>query len=324
MRAVLVDSANDSVQVKEVEESLLDGAVELEVLYSSFNYKDGLAIEHTSRAKIVPLIPGIDIIGRVASSAAPEWGPGDLVVINGDGHGECKHGGFATRARVRPDSLVQLPESISPFRAAAIGTAGFTAMIAVLKLLDAGVTPESGKVIVTGSAGGVGSIAISLLATRGFHVVASTGRKEEQGDYLMSLGAKEVIDRAQFSQPASAPLQEMRWAAAVDTVGSHTLANVLSQVAYSGTVVACGVAQGVDLPATVIPFILRDVTLMGANSVDAPAELRQRAWTALAAELDFGMLDDMTATIGLIDTIPFAKDILAGQVRGRTVVDVQA
>lgn len=296
--------------------------VDVDVLYSSLNFKDGLAL--LGRPGVVrewPLVPGIDIVGRVTASASPRFGNGDLVVLNGDGIGEHRHGGFATKARVRPDALLQVPSGISPAQAAAIGTAGFTAMLAVLALQDNGVTPESGEVLVTGAAGGVGSLAIALLAGRGYPVVASTGRGQEQGDYLRRLGAIRVIDRGPLGEPGR-PLQSQAWAGAIDSVGSHTLANILAQTKYGGTVVACGLAQGGDLPATVMPFILRAVTLTGANSVEAPLALRERAWTDLAAELDLAALDAMTATIGLDDVLGAAGRILAGQVRGRTVVDL--
>lgn len=325
MRALLAASKGDSAELTDVDESmLLDGPIELDVLASSFNYKDGMAL--TGEGGIVrswPLIPGIDLVGRVTGSSDDAWSEGDLVILNGDGLGETRHGGFATRARVRPDALVRLPESLSPERAAAIGTAGFTAMLCVLRLLDGGVTPADGDVLVTGAAGGVGSIAIALLAKRGFRVVASTGRGDQQRDYLESLGAAELIDRHELSDEVGKPLQAQRWAGAVDSVGSTTLANVMAQTQYGGTVAACGLAQGADLPTSVLPFILRGVALAGANSVDAPIALRQRAWDALAAELDVAQLDSMTSTVGLADALDLAPEILAGRVRGRTVVDVQ-
>ncbi|HEY5847732.1 MAG TPA: MDR family oxidoreductase [Microlunatus sp.] len=322
MRAIVVEAKGEAAQVVDVdEETFLDGAVEIDVLFSSFNYKDGLAIAASGVARSWPLVPGIDVVGRVTASADAEWSPGDVVVLNGDGLGEFRHGGFATRAHVRAEALIRVPSGISPSQAAAIGTAGFTAMIGVLKLADSGVTPDSGTVLVTGAAGGVGSVAISLLAGRGYRVAASTGRIAEQGDYLRSLGASDLIDRNELGA-AGKPLQAQRWAGAIDSVGSATLANILAQTSYGGTVVACGLAQGADLPTTVMPFILRDVTLTGANSVDAPRELRQRAWDALADELDLDQLDAMTTTIALADTIALAPQILRGQVRGRTVVDV--
>lgn len=321
MRAVLIEAEGAPARLAEVDESLLDGAVELEVLASSYNYKDGLAVSGKGRiARIFPLIAGIDVVGRIVSSDDPGWSVGETVVLTGDGLGETRHGGFATTARVRPDALVRLPAAIGPERAAAIGTAGFTSMLAVLALEDAGVTPDAGDVLVTGSAGGVGSLAIALLARRGYRVVASTGRADTEGDYLRGLGAAELLDRRELGDAAGKPLQSQRWAGAVDSVGSTTLASILAQTAYGGTVVACGLAQGADLPTTVMPFILRAVTLTGVNSVEAPLELRQRAWAALAAELDLGLLDGMTTTIALDDTLAHADEILAGRVRGRTVV----
>ncbi|MGD6980337.1 MULTISPECIES: MDR family oxidoreductase [Citricoccus] len=325
MRAVIVESRGAEARLEETaDEGILSGPVELDVLYSSYNYKDGLAITGAGRGVLQnwPIIPGIDIVGTVTRSDDPAWDPGDTVVLNGDGIGESRHGGFATRARVHGEALVELPRDISPVRAAAIGTAGFTAMISVLQLADAGLTPGSGDILVTGAAGGVGSVAVSLLAGRGYRVVASTGRAEEEGDYLRDLGAADLLDRHELSEDLGKPLQEQRWAGAVDVAGSTTLANVLAQTNYGGTVSACGLAQGMDLPTTVAPFILRGVTLTGANSVYAPQALRQRAWTALADELDLDQLDLMTTTIGLAETIPYAQQILAGRTRGRTVVDV--
>lgn len=330
MRAVLIESRGAEAHVVEGEESVMLGGapaeatVELDVLSSSYNYKDGMALANRGILRSFPAIPGIDIVGRVTRSEASGWSIGDVVVLNGDGIGESLPGGFATRARVRPDALVRLPEAISAHRAAAIGTAGFTAMIAVLGLEDAGVRPEHGEVLVTGAAGGVGSIAIAVLASAGFQVVASSGRKDEQADYLRWLGASEIIDRRELSQEVGKPLQSERWAGAIDSVGSATLVNVLAQTKYDGVVAACGLAQGPDLPGTVLPFILRGVTLTGANSVNAPLALRERAWAALAERLDLAKLDELTATIGLEDTIPYAEKILAGQTRGRTVVDVNA
>lgn len=324
MRAVWIDSQDATARIRDLAEDVLSGPVELDVLFSSVNYKDGLAIAGSGVARSWPLIPGIDLVGRVTRSEVGDWSEGDLVVLNGDGIGESRHGGFATRARVRPDALVRLPETMSPERAAEIGTAGFTAMLAVLALEDAGVRPDSGDVLVTGAAGGAGSVAISLLAGRGYRVVASTGRTTEQGDYLRGLGAADLLDRRELSGEVGKPLQPQRWAGAIDAVGSTTLANILAQTAYGGTVAAFGLAQGADLPGTVLPFILRGVTLTGANSVEAPRALRQRAWDALAAELDRDALDAMTTTIGLGDVIASASEILAGRTRGRIVVDVRA
>jgi len=323
MRAILIDSEGAAPRLREdADESLLDGEVELDVEFSSLNFKDGMALAGKGIARTHPLVPGIDLVGTVTDSADGRFSPGDAVVLNGDGIGESRHGGFATRARVRPDALVHLPPSLTPHRAAAIGTAGFTAMLAALRLEDAGLTPEDGDVLVTGASGGAGSIAVALLAARGHRVIASTGRAEEHGEYLRSLGAAELVDRRELSEQTGRPLQSQRFAAAIDGVGSTTLANVLAQTAWGGTVAAYGLAQGPDLPATVLPFILRGVTLAGINSVECPLPLRERAWAALADELDPALLDSMTSTVGLADAIPAAERILGGRVRGRTVVEV--
>ncbi|NMA76778.1 MAG: oxidoreductase [Actinomycetales bacterium] len=323
MRAVLIETEGATPRLLEdADESLLSGDVALDVLVSSYNYKDGMAIAGKGIARTHPLIPGIDLVGRVTESADERFSAGDLVILNGDGIGETRHGGFATRARVRADALVRLPADLSPERAAAIGTAGFTAMLAVLSLEDAGLTPEAGDVLVTGASGGAGSIAVTLLAGRGFRVLASTGRPAENTDYLHELGAAEVMDRRELSEEPGRPLQSQRFAGAIDGVGSTTLANVLAQTAWGGTVAAYGLAQGPDLPTTVLPFILRGVTLAGVNSVECPLPLRERAWDALASELDVDLLDSMTTSIGLSETIGYAERILAGQVRGRTVVEV--
>lgn len=323
MRAVLIDAEGaDARFVEDADESLLTGPVKLDVLFSSYNYKDGLALASTGIARRFPLIPGIDLVGRVTASEVAEYSAGDLVVLNGDGIGESRHGGFATRARVRPDALVRLSADLSPERAAAIGTAGFTAMLSVLRLEDGGVTPDSGDVLVTGASGGAGSIAVALLSGRGHRVVASTGRGEENAEYLHELGAADVIDRRELSDEVGKPLQPQRWAGAIDAVGSTTLANVLAQTAWGGTVAAYGLAQGMDLPTSVMPFILRHVTLAGVNSVEAPLPLRERAWDALVRELDPDLLDSLTTSIGLSETIPYAQRILDGEIRGRTVVDV--
>ena len=305
MRAVLIESKGAAPRLLEdADESLLSGEVELDVLASSYNFKDGMAIAGKGIARTFPLIPGIDLVGRVTGSAVERFSAGDLVVLNGDGIGESHHGGFATRARVRADSLVRLPAGLSPERAAAIGTAGFTAMLAVLSLEDTGIRPGAGDVLVTGASGGVGSIAIALLAGRGHRVLASTGRVEENGEYLRDLGAAGVLDRRELSEQAGRPLQSQRFAAALDGVGSTTLANILAQTSWGGTVAAYGLAQGADLPTTVMPFILRGVTLAGINSVDCPLPLRERAWDALADELDPALLDSLTTSIGLSETIP--------------------
>jgi acrylyl-CoA reductase (NADPH) len=326
-RAIVSTEKGEPARLLEIDEEEFfentggDEAVDIDVLASSLNYKDGMAL--VGRPGVVrewPLIPGIDLVGRVTGSLSPRFASGDLVVLNGDGIGEHRHGGLSTRARVRPDALLHLPEGISPERAAAIGTAGFTAMLAVLALEDAEVRPDDGEVLVTGAAGGVGSVAISLLAGRGYRVVASSGRAGEQGDYLTGLGASRLIERSALAEPGK-PLQSQAWAGAIDSVGSQTLATVLAQTRYGGTVVACGLAGGADLPATVLPFILRSVTLTGANSVEAPLALRQRAWHDLAAELDLAALDSLTTTISLEDALESAPSILEGRIRGRTVVD---
>lgn len=306
------------------DDALPEGDVLVRVEWSTLNYKDGLAI--TGKAPVVrkfPMVPGIDFAGTVEASRHPAWQPGDRVLLNGWGVGEGHWGGLAQKARVRGDWLLARPENLSARQCMAIGTAGYTAMLCVLALERHGVLADSGEVLVTGAAGGVGSVAIQLLARRGYRVVASTGRIEAAGEYLRGLGAAEVIDRAQFSAPGK-PLGRERWAGAVDTVGSHTLANVCATTRYGGVVTACGLAGGMDLPATVAPFILRGVTLAGIDSVMAPLPLRQAAWTALAAEIDTDKLDDMTRAIPLAAAIPAAAELIAGQVRGRLVVDVNA
>ena len=305
------------------DDTLMDGDVTVAVEFSSINYKDGLALMgRPGVARVWPLIAGIDLVGTVERSSDPRWIAGDRVILNGAGIGESHHGGLAERARVPGASLVRLPDALSPARAAAIGTAGFTAMLAVLALERGGVTPDSGDVLVTGAAGGVGSIAIALLAARGYRTVASTGRAEELGDYLLGLGAAEILDRHTIDE-AGKPLQTQRWAGAVDSVGSFTLANILAQTHQGGVVASCGLAQGADLPTTVMPFILRAVTLAGINSVEAPLARRQEAWDRLAADLDLDLLDSLTETIALADAFTAAERILAGQVHGRTVVDVR-
>ena len=323
MRAILIESEGAAPRlVEDADESLLDGEVALDVEFSSLNYKDGMALAGKGITRTHPLIPGIDLVGTVTESADERFSSGDAVVLNGDGIGESRHGGFATRARVRPDALVHLPSALSTRRAAAIGTAGFTAMLAVLRLEDAGLAPGDGDVLVTGASGGAGSIAVALLAGRGHRVIASTGRGQEHGEYLRSLGAAEILDRRELSEEPGRPLQSQRFTAAIDGVGSTTLANVLAQTAWGGTVAAYGLAQGPDLPTTVLPFILRGVTLAGINSVECPTPLRERAWAALAAELDPALLDSMTTSVGLAEALPAAERILAGEVRGRTVVEV--
>jgi acrylyl-CoA reductase (NADPH) len=303
------------------ESNLMEGDVTVRVTHSTVNYKDGLAI--TGRAPVVrrwPMIPGIDFAGRVETSEHPEFKPGDLVVLNGWGTGETHLGAYAQKSRVKGDWLVPLPAGLNPDEAMAIGTAGYTAMLCVLALEKHGVKPADGPVVVTGAAGGVGSVAVALLAKAGWHVIASTGRAEE-AEYLKGLGAAEIIDRAELSAPGR-PLGKERWIAGVDAVGSHTLANVLSMTKYGGAVAACGLAQGMDLPASVAPFILRGVSLLGIDSVMCPKPRRLEAWARLASDLDRDRLALMTTRIPLTDVIDTARAIVDGKVRGRVVVEV--
>jgi acrylyl-CoA reductase (NADPH) len=302
---------------------LMTGDVTLDVSWSSINYKDGLALMgKPGVVRTWPLIPGIDAVGTVTATESDRFQVGDEVVMNGAGLGESRHGGLAERARVVSASLVRVPASLGPKRAAAIGTAGFTAMLSILAVERHGVKPADGPVLVTGSAGGVGSIAIAILARLGFEVVASTGRVDSQAGYLRRLGASTVIDRTELSE-AGKPLQSQRYAAVIDAVGSTTLVNALAQVSYGGIATACGLAQGADLPGTVMPFILRGVTLAGINSVEAPLALREEAWARLATDLGTDLLDELTTQIALADARDAAERILAGQLHGRTVVDVR-
>jgi acrylyl-CoA reductase (NADPH) len=299
---------------------LMDGDVTVAVSHSTINYKDGLAL--TGKSPIVrvwPLIPGIDFAGTVETSENPNFKPGDRVVLNGYGVGESHHGGYAGMARVKGDWLVKLPAAISTAQAMAIGTAGYTAMLSVLALEHGGTTPDKGDILVTGAAGGVGSVAIALLAKLGYRVVASSRRKESQSDYLTALGAAEVIDAAEFQGPAR-PIGKERWAGAIDSVGSHTLANVLSQTKYGGTVAACGLAQGLDLTTSVAPFILRGITLAGIDSVNRPMADRVVAWSRLATDLDLAKLEAMTSYAKLEGLPRLGGEILEGLVRGRVVV----
>lgn len=303
------------------EADLMEGDVTVRVTHSTVNYKDGLAL--TGKAPVVrrwPMIPGIDFSGRVEASDHPDFKPGDLVVLNGWGTGETHLGAYAQKARVKGDWLVPLPAGMNPDEAMAIGTAGYTAMLCVLALEKHGLKPADGPVVVTGAAGGVGSVAIALLAKAGWHVVASTGRPDE-ADYLKGLGAAEIIDRNELSVPGR-PLGKERWIAGVDAVGSHTLANLLSMTKYGGAIAACGLAQGMDLPATVAPFILRGVALLGVDSVMCPKPRRLEAWTRLATDLDREKLAIMTTTIPLADVIETGKAIVEGKVRGRVVVEI--
>lgn len=303
--------------------ALPEGDVTLEVEWSTVNYKDALAI--ADRAPVVrkwPMVAGIDGAGTVSASSHPAWKPGDRAILNGWGVGEGHWGCLAQRARLKGDWLVRLPEALTAREAMAIGTAGYTAMLCALALEGQGVKPGGGDILVTGATGGVGSVAVAILAGRGHRVVASTGKAAEEA-YLRSLGAAEVIDRAALVQPGK-PLQKERWAGVVDCVGSHTLANACAQARYLGVVAACGLAQGMDFPASVAPFILRGVRLIGVDSVMAPRAVREEAWARLAAELDRAKLAAMTTPIGLAEAIERAPEVLAGKVRGRLVVDVNA
>jgi acrylyl-CoA reductase (NADPH) len=303
------------------EADLMEGDVTVRVEWSTVNYKDGLAV--TGKAPVVrrfPMIAGIDFAGTVEQSTHPQWKAGDKVICNGWGLGESHLGAYAEKARVKGDWLVRLPEGMTARDAMAIGTAGYTAMLAVLALEQHGLTPASGAVVVTGAAGGVGSVAIAVLAKLGYHVIASTGRMSEAG-YLRDLGATEVIDRAELAGPAK-PLARERWAGGVDSVGSTTLANLLSMTKYRGAIAACGLAGGMDLPSSVAPFILRGVCLLGIDSVMCPIELRKIAWSRLVNDLDSRKLAEITQEIGLDGVIETGARILAGQVRGRVVVKI--
>jgi acrylyl-CoA reductase (NADPH) len=303
------------------EADLMEGDVTVRVEWSTLNYKDGLAV--TGKAPVVrrfPMIAGIDFAGTVEQSSHPAWKAGDKVVCNGWGMGETHLGAYAEKARVKGDWLVRLPDGLSTREAMAIGTAGYTAMLSVLALEHHGLSPQSGPIVVTGAAGGVGSVATAVLSKLGYHVIASTGRMSE-ADYLKGLGAAEVIDRAELSGPVK-PLAKERWAGGIDSVGSTTLANLLSMTKYGGAIAACGLAAGMDLPSSVAPFILRGVCLLGIDSVMCPIERRRVAWSRLASDLDRRKLADITQEIGLDQVIDFGAKILAGQVRGRIVVKI--
>lgn len=324
-KAILItrdEEKRQSVAVAELAETeLMEGDVTVRVEATTVNYKDGLAI--TGKAPVVrrwPMIPGIDLAGTVETSTHPDWKAGDQVILNGWGLGETHLGAFAEKARVKGDWLVPLPEGLTARDAMAIGTAGYTAMLALLALERHGVTPAQGPAVVTGAAGGVGSVGITLLATAGFTVIAATGRPQE-ADYLKRLGATEVIARTELSSPGR-PLGRERWACGIDTVGSHTLANLLSMTRYGGAIAACGLAGGMDLPASVAPFILRAVSLLGIDSVMCPQPLRREAWRRLAADLDRKALQAITSEIGLADAVGAGRAIVEGQVRGRIVVKI--
>jgi acrylyl-CoA reductase (NADPH) len=323
-QAIVIDKGEprQTVVLADFDEgNLMDGDVTVRVEWSALNYKDGLAI--TGKAPVVrrfPMIPGIDFAGTVESSSHPAWKPGDRVILNGWGCGETHLGGYGAKARIKGDWLVRVPESMSARDAMAIGTAGYTAMLAVIAIERHGVTPASGPVVVTGAAGGVGSVAIAILSKCGFQVTAVTGRREQAG-YLKDLGANEIIDRADLAGPAK-PLAKERWAGGIDAVGSTTLANVLSMTRYGGAVAACGLAGGMDLPTSVAPFILRGVALLGIDSVMRPKADRELAWKRLGTDLERGKLADMTSEIGLGEVIDAARKIVEGRVRGRIAVRI--
>ncbi len=324
MKAIVIDKDEGGQQValRDFDEAgLMEGDVTVRISHSCLNYKDGLAL--TGKAPVVrrfPMIPGIDFAGVVETSAHPGFNPGDAVLLNGWGTGETHLGGYAERSRVKGDWLIPLPDGLTPAQAMAVGTAGYTAMLSLMAIERHGVAPDAGPAVVTGAAGGVGSVAVALLHRAGWQVIASTGRMGES-EYLTGLGADEVIDRASLSGTPK-PLAKERWAAGVDSVGSTTLANILSMTRSGGAVAACGLAGGMDLPGSVAPFILRGVALLGIESVMASRARRMEAWGRLARELDLAKLDAMTRTVGLADVPRAAEDIIGGRVRGRVVVEI--
>lgn len=324
-KAIVVSRNEDKQQSVErrdlMLDDLMDGDVVVEVEATTVNYKDGLAI--TGKAPVIrhwPLVPGIDCAGTVVSSQNAAFKPGDAVILNGWGVGETHMGAYARYARLNADWLIHRPEGISAKEAMAVGTAGYTSMLSVMALERHGLTPDRGPIVVTGANGGVGTVAISILSKLGYQVIASTGRPQES-DFLTALGAGEIIDRKTLSEPGR-PLGKERWAGGIDAVGSHTLANVLAQTSYGGAVAACGLAQGFDLPATVMPFILRGVCLLGIDSVMAPKALREEAWNRIVSDLDMNKLHNLSKTIGFDDIIDTAHAMMDGQVRGRVVVDM--
>jgi len=326
-RALLLEEKDDKVSPKVTalpEESLPAGEVTVAVEYSTLNYKDGLILNGLGRlVRKYPHVPGVDLAGTVLRSEDPAWKEGDRVVLTGWRVGETHWGGYAERARVRGDWLVKLPEGLTTRQAMAIGTAGFTSMLAVMALEEHGLSPERGEVLVTGAAGGVGSVATAILARRGYQVAASTGRKETR-DYLLQLGASSITDRSSIETPSSKPLESERWAGCVDAVGGSTLAHVIPCLKYHGSVAACGLAGGTKLETTVIPFLLRGINLLGIDSVMCPKPRRKAAWERLARDLPLDLLERMIVPAELEDLPRLAADILAGKVRGRVVVDVTA
>ena len=324
-KAIVIEKADkvQTVGLKDFDEKdLMEGDVTVAVEWSTLNYKDGLAI--TGRAPVVrrfPMIPGIDFAGEVTASSHPDWKPGDKVILNGWGVGETHLGAYGETARVKGQWLVRLPPGLTARDAMAVGTAGYTAMLAIMALERHGLKPDQGPVVVTGAAGGVGSVAITLLARLGYSVIASTGRLDEAA-YLKGLGATEIIDRAELSNPPK-PLAKERWAGGVDSVGSTTLANLLSMTKYGGAIAACGLAGGMDLPSSVAPFILRSVSLLGIDSVQCSSSWRSEAWGRLDSDLDRAKLEALTSEIGLSDVIDAGAKILDGKVRGRIVVKIR-
>ena len=323
-RALKIEKSEEgqNLNIVEISENdLMEGNVVVDVTHSTLNYKDGLAMTGSSPiVRSFPMIPGIDFSGVVRSSEDLKFSEGDRVVLNGYGLSESHYGGYSERARVNSQHLLKLPENISNHQAMQIGTAGYTAMLCVLGLEDFGIKPENGEILVTGASGGVGSVAISLLSNLGYSVIASTGRLSE-AEYLKNLGASSIIDRNELSEP-SKPLGKERWSGAIDSVGSQTLSNVIAQTKYGGAVSACGLAQGMDLPSTVLPFILRGVSLVGIDSVMAPMSKRERAWDRLSKDLDMEKLAQMVVETNLDEVQNFAQLILDGQVRGRVVVNI--
>lgn len=322
--AIVIDKDDSGYRanLQQLDEAQLpEGDVSVAVAYSTLNFKDGLAITGSSPVvRTFPMVPGIDLAGTVEHSTHPDYKAGDQVLLNGWGVGETHWGGLAQKAKLNGDWLIPLPKAFTAAQAMAVGTAGYTAMLCILALEHNGVTPAQGEVLVTGANGGVGSFAIALLSKLGYRVVASTGRVSEH-EYLQQLGASEIIDRATLSEPGK-PLAKERWAGVIDSVGSHTLANACASTRAQGTVAACGLAQGMDFPASVAPFILRGVTLAGINSVTQPKARRLQAWERLSQDLDFSLLALISREIGLSEAIEAAPQLLAGQLRGRVVVDV--
>lgn len=324
--AIVIDKTDESqtVTLQQLDESTLpEGDVAIDVAFSTLNFKDGLAVTGASPVvRKFPMVPGIDLVGTVTESSHADWKAGDTVVLNGWGVGEGHWGGLSQKAKLKGDWLVPLPSAFTPKQAMAIGTAGYTAALCVDALVDWGVIPDQGEILVTGATGGVGSVAIAILKKLGYSVAALTGKPGE-ADYLKSLGAETIIDRAELAEKGK-PLQKERWAGVVDTAGSHTLANAIAQTKYGGAVAACGLAQGFDLPSTVMPFILRGVSLLGIDSVMAPKAKRLKAWDRLASDLDPAALETIGQTIGLKGAIEAARKFMSGEVTGRYIVDVNA